>query len=212
VLEWHVEEGARVTANQTLVTIRGTARALLTGERTALNFLQLLSAVSTATRRYVDAIAGTRAKIVDTRKTLPGLRIAEKYAVRMGGGSNHRIGLYDAMLIKENHIAAAGGIVPALEQAKRIAPPGVWTQIEVETFEQLHTALGAGAKMILLDNMDTARMRDAVRITAGRAELEASGGITLENVRAIAETGVDRISIGSLTKDINAIDLSMRFA
>jgi nicotinate-nucleotide pyrophosphorylase (carboxylating) len=194
------------------VTIRGTARALLTGERTALNFLQLLSAVSTATRRYVDAIAGTRAKIVDTRKTLPGLRIAEKYAVRMGGGSNHRIGLYDAMLIKENHIAAAGGIVPALEQAKRIAPPGVWTQIEVETFEQLHTALGAGAKMILLDNMDTARMRDAVRITAGRAELEASGGITLENVRAIAETGVDRISIGSLTKDINAIDLSMRFA
>jgi len=212
VLEWHVDEGARVTANQTLVTIRGTARALLTGERTALNFLQLLSAVSTATRRYVDAIAGTRAKIVDTRKTLPGLRIAEKYAVRMGGGSNHRIGLYDAMLIKENHIAAAGGIVPALEQAKRIAPPGVWTQIEVETFEQLHTALGAGAKMILLDNMDTARMRDAVRITAGRAELEASGGITLENVRAIAETGVDRISIGSLTKDINAIDLSMRFA
>jgi len=212
VLEWHVEEGARVTANQTLVTIRGTARALLTGERTALNFLQLLSAVSTATRRYVDAIAGTRAKIVDTRKTLPGLRIAEKYAVRMGGGSNHRIGLYDAMLIKENHIAAAGGIVPALEQAKRIAPPGVWTQIEVETFEQLHTALGAGAKMILLDNMDTARMRDAVRITAGRAELEASGGITLENVRAIAETGVERISIGSLTKDINAIDLSMRFA
>jgi len=212
VLEWHVEEGARVTANQTLVTIRGTARALLTGERTALNFLQLLSAVSTATRRYVDAIAGTRAKIVDTRKTLPGLRIAEKYAVRMGGGSNHRIGLYDAMLIKENHIAAAGGIVPALEQAKRIAPPGVWTQIEVETFDQLHTALGAGAKMILLDNMDTARMRDAVRITAGRAELEASGGITLENVRAIAETGVDRISIGSLTKDINAIDLSMRFA
>jgi nicotinate-nucleotide pyrophosphorylase (carboxylating) len=212
VLEWHVEEGARVTANQTLVTIRGTARALLTGERTALNFLQLLSAVSTATRRYVDAIAGTRAKIVDTRKTLPGLRIAEKYAVRMGGGSKHRIGLYDAMLIKENHIAAAGGIVPALEQAKRIAPPGVWTQIEVETFEQLHTALGAGAKMILLDNMDTARMRDAVRITAGRAELEASGGITLENVRAIAETGVDRISIGSLTKDINAIDLSMRFA
>ena len=191
--------------------MRGAARALLTGERTALNFLQMLSAVATATRSYVDAVAGTRTKIVDTRKTLPGLRLAQKYAVRAGGGANHRSGLYDAILIKENHIAAAGGIGAALREARRIAPPGVWTQIEVETFGQLREALDAGAKMILLDNMSTAEMREAVQIAGGRAELEASGGITLDNVRAIAETGVDRISIGSLTKDIRAVDLSIRF-
>ena len=196
---------------QTLVTLRGAARALLTGERTALNFLQMLSAVATVTRRYIDTVAGTRVKIVDTRKTLPGLRLAQKYAVRMGGGANHRMGLYDAILIKENHIAAAGGIAAALREAARIAPPGAWTQIEVENFDQLQAALAAGAKMILLDNMNTQQMSEAVKITAGRAELEASGGITLENVRAIAETGVDRISIGSLTKDIKAADLSMRF-
>ena len=210
-IEWAVKEGAQVRAGQTLVNLRGKARALLTGERTALNFLQMLSAVATVTRRNVDAVAGTRAQIVDTRKTLPGLRLAQKYAVRMGGGANHRIGLYDAILIKENHIAAAGGIAAALQEAARIAPPGVWTQIEVENFEQLRAALAAGAKMILLDNMDTGQMREAVKIAAGRAELEASGGITLDNVRAIAETGVDRISIGSLTKDIKAADLSMRF-
>lgn len=210
-IDWAVREGTQVRAGQTLVTLRGAARALLTGERTALNFLQMLSAVATVTRRYIDAVAGTRVKIVDTRKTLPGLRLAQKYAVRMGGGANHRMGLYDAILIKENHIAAAGGIAAALREAARIAPPGVWTQIEVENFDQLQAALAAGAKMILLDNMNTQQMSEAVKIAAGRAELEASGGITLENVRAIAETGVDRISIGSLTKDIKAADLSMRF-
>ena len=210
-IRWAVGEGDAVRAGQELVTVRGGARALLTGERTALNFLQVLSAVATATRRFVDAVAGTKTRIVDTRKTLPGLRLAQKYAVRAGGGANHRIGLYDAILIKENHIAAAGGITQALREAARIAPPGVWTQIEVENFTQLREALAGGAKMILLDNMDIAQMREAVEITAGCAELEASGGITLDNVRAIAETGVDRISIGSLTKDIKAVDLSIRF-
>ena len=210
-IQWAVDDGDRIRAGQQLVTVRATARALLTSERCALNFLQMLSAVATATRSYADAVAGTRTKIVDTRKTLPGLRLAQKYAVRAGGGANHRIGLYDAVLIKENHIAAAGGIAEALRAAARIAPPGVWTQIEVENFDQLRAALDAGAKMILLDNMSVAQMREAVQIAAGRAELEASGGITLANVRAIAETGVDRISIGSLTKDIQALDLSMRF-
>ena len=210
-ITWAKAEGDRAQAGDTLVTLEGSAPALLTGERAALNFLQLLSAVATKTRQFVDAVAGTRAKIVDTRKTLPGLRYAQKYAVRTGGGANHRIGLFDAILIKENHIAAAGGIAAALAAAARIAPPGVWTQIEVENFDQLREALAAGAKMILLDNMDTAQMREAVAITGGRAELEASGGITLANVRAIAETGVDRISIGGLTKDVQAIDLSMRF-
>ena len=210
-ISWHVAEGARVAPDTRLCEIRGAARALLTGERSALNFLQLLSAVATESRRYVDAVAGTRAKIVDTRKTLPGLRLAQKYAVRAGGGANHRMGLYDAMLIKENHIAAAGGIRPALAAAMNCAARGDWIQIEVETLDQLKEALDAGAKMILLDNMSVERMREAVRITAGRAELEASGGITLANVRAIAETGVDRISIGSLTKDVKAADFSMRF-
>ncbi len=210
-IEWAVKDGDPVRPGQTLVTVRGAARTLLTGERTALNFLQLLSAVATVTRRHVDAVAGTRAKIVDTRKTLPGLRLAQKYAVRTGGGINHRLGLYDAILIKENHIAAAGGVAAALREAARVAPRGVWTQIEVEDFDQLRAALAGGATLILLDNMNTDQMAEAVAITAGRAELEASGGITLENVRAIAMTGVDRISIGGLTKDIKAIDLSMRF-
>src|SRR5258705_312283 len=159
--------------------ISATYRGLLTAERTALNFLQLLSAVATTTRNYVDAVAGTGAKIVDTRKTLPGLRIAEKYAVRVGGGVNHRIGLYDAILIKENHIMAAGGIEAALLEAARIAPPGVWTQIEVESLEQLKRALAAGAKMILLDNLSVEQIGAAVRITAGRAALEASRGFSL---------------------------------
>ncbi len=154
---------------------------------------------------------GTNAAIVDTRKTLPGLRLAQKYAVRAGGGSNHRIGLYDGILIKENHIAACGGVEPALAQARSLAPAGVFTQVEVERLDQLEVALAAGANMILLDNFDLEQMRAAVRITAGRAKLEASGGVTLESVRAIAETGVDRISIGALTKDVKAVDLSMRF-
>ena len=211
-VDWTVPEGAKVTPGTTLCELHGNARALLTGERTALNFLQTLSAVATKTRIYVDAIEGCKAHILDTRKTLPGLRIAQKYAVRMGGGVNHRIGLYDGILIKENHIAAAGGVTPALKEVQRIAPAGVWIQIEVETFDQLREALAAGADLILLDNMSTAHMREAVTITAGRARLEASGGITLANVREIALTGVDRISVGALTKDVKAVDLSMRFS
>jgi len=208
---WLIPEGTHTTANSRVCEVQGAARALLTAERSALNFLQLLTAVATEARRYVDAVAGTRAKIVDTRKTLPGLRLAQKYAVRTGGAGNHRVGLYDAMLIKENHISAAGGITQALAIAGSHLPADAWIQIEVETHEQLREALAAGAKMILLDNMNTDQMREAVKIAAGRAELEASGGITLDNVRAIAETGVDRISIGSLTKDIKAADFSMRF-
>jgi len=210
-VSWRVAEGARVAPGTRICEVRGQARALLTAERAALNFLQTLSAVATATRRYVDAVAGTRAKIVDTRKTLPGLRYAQKYAVRTGGGANHRMGLYDAMLIKENHIAAAGGIRQALAAAKNHSAPGVWTQIEVESLEQLKEALAAGATMILLDNMSPDQMRTAVEFAGDRAELEASGGITLANVRAIAETGVHRISIGALTKDLKAVDFSMRF-
>ena len=207
---WRIEEGARISRGQVVCGLSGNARALLTGERTALNFLQLLSAVATTTSRYVAAVAGTRAKIVDTRKTLPGLRAAQKYAVRVGGGANHRMGLYDAILLKENHIAAFGGVRPAIDAARKAASPGIWTQVEVETLDQLRQAIEGGATMILLDNMSTDQMREAVNIAAGRAELEASGGVTLDNVRAIAETGVDRISIGALTKDIDAVDYSMR--
>lgn len=210
-VSWMAAEGTKVAAEARICEIRGQARALLTAERVALNFLQTLSGVATVTRRYVEAIAGTRARIVDTRKTLPGLRLAQKYAVRVGGGSNHRMGLYDAMLIKENHIAAAGGIRPAITQARKLAHTGAWIQVEVENLDQLREALDAGATMILLDNMSADRMREAVKIAGDRAELEASGGITLENVRAIAETGVHRISIGALTKDVTAADFSMRF-
>ncbi|NDP47888.1 MAG: carboxylating nicotinate-nucleotide diphosphorylase, partial [Sulfuriferula multivorans] len=174
------------------------------------NFLQTLSAVATATRPYVEAVAGTRAVILDTRKTLPGLRIAEKYAVRVGGGQNQRVGLYDGILIKENHIAAAGGITPVLDAAFKLAAGKVSVQIEVETLEQLREALAAGAKLILLDNFKLDTMREAVTLTNGRAQLEASGNITLDTVRAVAEAGVDRISIGGLTKHIRAVDLSMR--
>ena len=211
-VDWRLQEGMLAKAGQTLFSIEGPARALLTGERTALNFLQTLSATATLTRRYVDAVKGTKAVIVDTRKTLPGLRLAQKYAVKVGGGANHRIGLYDGVLIKENHIIASGGVVNALRVAQENTPKGVPIQIEVETLDQLRDALDAGAKMILLDNFDLARMREAVTLNAGRAKLEGSGGVNLDTVRAIAETGVDRISIGALTKDINAIDLSMRFS
>jgi nicotinate-nucleotide pyrophosphorylase (carboxylating) len=210
-IDWLSQEGEFVAANQPLCIIHGNARALLSAERPALNFLQTLSATATLTRRYVEAVSGTRAKIMDTRKTLPGLRFAQKYAVRTGGGHNQRTGLFDGILIKENHIAAAGSIANVLEQAFRIAPPGVTIQIEVESLDELHTALEAGATLILLDNFTPAQMREAVALTAGRAELEASGGVTLATVRDIAETGVDRISVGALTKDIQAIDLSMRF-
>jgi nicotinate-nucleotide pyrophosphorylase (carboxylating) len=209
-IRWLAQDGDALAASQIVCEIAADTRALLTAERAALNFLQLLSGTATLTRTYVEAIAGTRAKIVDTRKTLPGLRLAQKYAVRCGGGTNHRLGLYDGILIKENHIIAAGGITPAFEQARRLAGADFFIQVEVETIEELAEALDAGATMILLDNMDLQQMRQAVGLTAGRAALEASGGVRLETVRAIAETGVDRISIGTLTKDVRAIDLSLR--
>ena len=207
---WRASDGSPVKAGSTVCEVSGQARSLLTAERTALNFLQLLSGVATKTRRYVDVVAGTRARILDTRKTLPGLRRALKYAVRTGGGVNHRMGLYDAVLIKENHVSAAGGIPQALAAARTIAA-GVPIQIEVETIPDLELAIRSGATLILLDNFDLAGLRDAITAAGGRAQLEASGGITLDNLRAVAETGVDRISIGALTKDIKAIDLSMRF-
>ena len=209
-INWHVNEGDSAGANTVLVEISGLARALLTAERPALNFLQTLSAVATATRPYVEAVRGTHAAILDTRKTLPGLRVAEKYAVRVGGGQNQRMGLFDGILIKENHIAAAGGIAAALDAAYRLADANVSVQIEVENLDQLEQALAAGATLILLDNFSLPQMRRAVQITHGRALLEASGNINLANVREIAETGVERISIGALTKHIQAVDLSMR--
>jgi nicotinate-nucleotide pyrophosphorylase (carboxylating) len=209
---WLVDEGARCAANDVVLEIEGPARSLLTAERTMLNFLQLLSAVATTTATYVEAVRGTRAQIVDTRKTLPGLRIAQKYAVRVGGGTNHRIGLFDAVLIKENHIAAAGGVRAALAAIAGAAQGAKFVEVEVERLEQLREALDAGATMVLLDNMDIPTLREAVRVNEGRAILEISGGVTLESVRGLAETGVDRISIGALTKDVKATDFSMRFS
>ena len=209
-IRWHVADSEVVRAGQALCEIEADTRALLSAERAALNFLQLLSGTATTTRQYVDAVAGTRAQIVDTRKTVPGLRLAQKYAVRCGGGTNHRLGLYDGILIKENHIIAAGSIAAAMKTANAIAGENVFIQIEVENLLQLNEALASGAKLILLDNMDLEQMAEAVAITAGRARLEASGGVNLNTVRAIAETGVDRISIGNLTKDIRAVDLSLR--
>ncbi|MDB5886279.1 MAG: hypothetical protein JWR74_2450 [Polaromonas sp.] len=207
---WRVREGERCAPSQVVVEMRGQARALLSAERTALNFLQLLSGVATKTAAYAAEVQGTKARIVDTRKTLPGLRLAQKYAVLTGGGSNHRIGLHDAVLIKENHIAAAGGIRQVLQQAEKVAAQADFVEIEVETLDQLREALDAGAAMVLLDNMDLARLQEAVRINAGRAVLEISGNVTFDQLRALAETGVDRISIGTLTKDVRAIDFSMR--
>ncbi|MDO9065419.1 MAG: carboxylating nicotinate-nucleotide diphosphorylase [Sulfuricella sp.] len=211
-IKWFARDGEAVAAGQTLAEIGGNARALLSAERPALNFLQTLSATATATRQYVKAAKGTRARIMDTRKTLPGLRVAQKYAVKCGGGENQRVGLYDGILIKENHIMASGGVREALTQAANIAAPGISVQIEVESLGELEQALEAGASLVLLDNFSLEQMREAVKTAGNRAELEASGGITLETVRAVAETGVHRISVGSLTKDIKAVDLSMRFA
>ena len=214
-ITWHIPEGHRCEADQAVFEVVGQARALLTAERTALNFLQLLSAVATKTSNYVQAIRevpGVRASIVDTRKTIPGLRLAQKYAVRTGGGVNHRLGLYDAVLIKENHIAAAGGITEVLKRAAEVAPQARFVQIEVENLAQLREALQAGATMVLLDNMGLAQLHEAVHLAAGRAVLEVSGGVNLSSVCAIASTGVDRISIGALTKSVKAIDFSMRFA
>ncbi|MBK9238076.1 MAG: carboxylating nicotinate-nucleotide diphosphorylase [Rhodoferax sp.] len=214
-LRWHVAEGQHCKADQVVLEIQGQAQALLTAERICLNFLQLLSAVATKTATYVQAVRsvpGNQAQIVDTRKTLPGLRLAQKYAVRTGGGTNHRIGLFDAVLIKENHIAAAGGVTAALQRAAALAKTAKFIEIEVETLVQLDEALAAGAKMVLLDNMSLDLLRQAVQINAGRAVLEVSGGVNLATVRDIAATGVDRISIGALTKDVQATDFSMRFA
>lgn len=212
-IAWSVDEGAAIAANQTLCELQGPARAILTGERTALNFLQTLSATATVTRRYVDAVAGTGARILDTRKTLPGLRLAQKYAVRCAGGTNHRIGLFDGVLVKENHIAAAGSIAAAVSHARKTAGKAL-IEVEVETLDELRQALATDVDRIMLDNFTLAQMREAVahvRSSASRVELEASGNVTLETIRAIAETGVDYISVGGLTKHVQAIDLSMRF-
>ncbi|SOD19086.1 carboxylating nicotinate-nucleotide diphosphorylase [Nitrosomonas ureae] len=215
LITWFANDGDLVQSEQKLCEIQGKSRDLLTAERSALNFLQMLSAVATQTKRFVDAIAGTETVIVDTRKTLPGLRLAQKYAVTCGGGVNHRLGLYDGILIKENHIIAAGSIRSALSRALAIAPPGAVIQIEVESLSELQEALTAGAAMVLLDNFTLKQLSEAVILTHQQSEkrviLEASGNITLDNVRQVAETGIDRISIGSLTKNIQAIDLSMRF-
>ncbi len=209
-IKWLVSEGDLVSANQPICHLNGHVRALLTGERTALNFLQTLSGTATSTRRYVDAIRGTHACILDTRKTLPGLRSAQKYAVRCGGARNHRMGLYDGILIKENHIIAAGGVGPAISAAQSWKSK-VPVEVEVENLGQLMEALAAGIDILLLDNFTVPDMREAVRITAGHAKLEASGGIDLEHLRAVAETGVDYISVGALTKHVQAVDISMRF-
>ena len=213
-VRWQVRDGQRCAADQVVLELTGPARGLLTAERTVLNFLQLLSAVATKTAEYVAAVnsvPGNRTRIVDTRKTLPGLRMAQKYAVHCGGGVNHRIGLYDAVLIKENHIAAAGGVTAVLQRAAAVAPTAKFVEIEVETLAQLQEALLAGASMVLLDNMDLPTLHEAVRLNAGRAILEISGGVNLSTVRDLAATGVDRISIGDLTKDVKAVDFSMRF-
>lgn len=213
VLEWHLGEGDDSTKEQTLCTLNGAARPLLTGERTALNFLQTLSAVASASRACAEAVAGTRAQILDTRKTIPGLRLAQKYAVRVGGGTNHRMGLHDGILIKENHIVAAGGIASAVSRAREQGS-GVLVEVEVENLAQAKEAMAAGADRLLLDNFSVGLMSEAVALRdrqAPRITLEASGGINFETLRPVAETGVDFISIGALTKNIRAVDLSMRF-
>jgi len=209
-VDWRQADGARLQAGQQLCTLSGPARHILTGERTALNFLQTLSGTATMARRYADLVADLPVRILDTRKTIPGLRLAQKYAVRIGGCDNHRLGLYDGILIKENHITAAGSIRAAVQQARRNSPVTL-IEVEVENTEQITAAIAAGADRLLLDNFTTAELTAAVQQVAGRAQLEASGGISLENLRETALTGVDFISIGTLTKHIQAVDLSMRF-
>lgn len=209
-IDWRVADGDAVSPNQILCVLYGSARSLLSGERAALNFIQTLSGTATRTHSYAELIKGTEVEVLDTRKTLPGLRKAQKYAVACGGGRNHRIGLYDGILIKENHIAAAGSIGAAVAQA-RSHNHGVDIEVEVENLHELHEALAAGADIVLLDNMDLDTLREAVTITKGNARLEASGGVTLDTIADIAETGVDYISVGTLTKDLQSIDLSMRF-
>jgi nicotinate-nucleotide pyrophosphorylase (carboxylating) len=210
VATWHANDGDRVVANQRLLSLEGPSRSLLTVERTLLNFLQLLSGTATSARRYADRLTGTKVRVLDTRKTLPGLRIAQKYAVRCGGCHNHRLGLFDAFLIKENHIAAAGSIGAAVERARQIAP-GRAVEVEVENIEEFRTALIAGADIIMLDEFTEADMREAVAINQGQAQLEVSGGVTHATMAAIAASGVDFVSIGEITKRVEPIDLSMRF-
>jgi nicotinate-nucleotide pyrophosphorylase (carboxylating) len=219
-VDWNVAEGAPIAANQLLFTVTGPARALLTGERTALNFLQLLSATATAAHAYAVLVAGTRCKVLDTRKTLPGLRTAQKYAVQVGGGQNHRMGLFDGILIKENHIMAAGGIAQAVASAKAsagrvpIEAGGVAIEVEVETLDELRQAIAAGADIAMLDEFSLQGMREAVALNQAAArplKLEASGSITRETIREVALTGVDYVSVGSITKHVHAVDLSMRF-
>jgi nicotinate-nucleotide pyrophosphorylase (carboxylating) len=214
-ISWSVADGERIRANQLLCTLEGPARALLTGERTALNFLQSLSGTATTTRRYVDAVGGTNCRILDTRKTIPGLRLAQKYAVTCGGGTNHRIGLFDAILVKENHIAAAGSIAAAVSEARRIDSK-VLLEVEVENLAELERALEAGVDRILLDNFTLEDLRRAVQAAHSHRntgiELEASGNMSLESLPQVAATGVDFISVGGLTKHLRAVDLSMRFA
>ncbi|MFV1996867.1 MAG: carboxylating nicotinate-nucleotide diphosphorylase [Acidiferrobacterales bacterium] len=210
-ITWSAKDGQNVAAGEEVCRLRGKTRALLSGERTALNFLQMLSGTATRVKCYVDAVAGTKTIVLDTRKTIPGLRDAQKYAVTCGGGHNHRHGLYDAVLIKENHIRAAGSINMVLQSARDNTPSATLIELEVENIEQLREAIDAGAKRILLDNFPHETLREAVKIANGAVELEASGGIDLENIRTIAETGVNYVSIGSLTKDVRAIDFSMRF-
>lgn len=210
-VHWQVQDGQQATPNQALFHLEGPARALLSGERSALNFLQTLSAVATRCQHYAERVQGTDVKLLDTRKTLPGLRLAQKYAVTQGGCHNHRIGLFDAFLIKENHIAACGGIDAAVATARKIAP-GKPVEVEVESLEELEQALAAGADIVMLDELSLEDMRRAVTINAGRAKLEASGGVNETTLRSIAETGVDYISIGTLTKDVKAVDLSMRLS
>ena len=209
-IHWNFKDADEVAANEVICTLSGSARSLLSGERTALNFLQTLSATATQTRQFVDKIKGTNARILDTRKTIPNLREAQKYAVLCGGGKNHRIGLYDMILIKENHIMAAGSITQAVAQARKLHP-NIKVEVETETLEEFREASNAGADIIMLDDFDLSTMREAVKANAGKIKLEASGGVNLETVRGIAETGVDFISVGQITKDIAAVDLSMRF-
>jgi len=210
-VHWQVKDGERAQPNQPLFHLEGPARSLLTGERSALNFLQLLSGVATRAQFFADKVADTQVKLLDTRKTLPGLRLAQKYAVTCGGCHNHRIGLFDAFLIKENHIAASGGIAQAISAAHKIAP-GKPVEVEVESLEELEQALAAGADIVMLDELSLDDMREAVRLNAGKAKLEASGGVNEDTLRVIAETGVDYISIGAMTKDAKAVDLSMRLS
>ncbi|MFG0630509.1 MULTISPECIES: carboxylating nicotinate-nucleotide diphosphorylase [unclassified Pseudomonas] len=210
-VHWQVADGEQAKANQPLFHLEGPARSLLSGERSALNFLQMLSGVATRARFLAGLVEGTKVRLLDTRKTLPGLRLAQKYAVTCGGCDNHRIGLYDAFLIKENHIAASGGVAEAVAAAQRIAP-GKPVEIEVESLDELRQALAAGADIVMLDELSLDEMREAVRINAGKAKLEASGGVNESTLRVIAETGVDYISIGAMTKDVKAVDLSMRLS